>query len=155
MSAITSTRFVRRSSAPKFGVVIVFGTDTVLHTATTSAGFDPSHIAKSASEVGAGCILLVVGVCLKNIKGVLGACEQSKKTIRSLCRPNLQVLGRFSANNFVVCVPEKGFAKASVFDTNNQAHGCKVVNANFVDRNLDKYAVEVSLHWCHRIIEEV
>jgi len=48
MSVITSTRFVRRSRAPEFGVVIVFYTDTVLHTAITSASFDPSHIAKSA-----------------------------------------------------------------------------------------------------------
>jgi len=125
----------RRSSAPKFGVVIVFYTDTVLHTATTSAGFDPSHIAKSASEVGVGCILLVVRVCLKNIKVIWGACE---KTIWSLCRYNLQVLGGFSLNNFVVCVPEKGFAEASVFNTNKQAHGCKVVNADFVNSDLDE-----------------
>jgi len=129
MSAITNTRFVRRSSAPEIGVVIVFYTNTVLHTAITSAGFDPNHIAKSACEVGVGCMRLVVGVCLKNVKGVLGACEHSKKMIRSLCRHNLQVLGRFSRNNFVVCVAEKGFSKASIFEptTRHMAAGSQML----------------------------
>ena len=49
----------------------------------------------------------IVGVRPKNVKGFLGA-----------------------------CVKEKGFVKASVFDTNNQTHGCKVVNANFVNNKL-------------------
>jgi len=62
---------------------------------------------KTASEVGAGCLRFIVGVRPKNVKGFLGA-----------------------------CVKEKGFVKASVFDTNNQTHGCKVVNANFVNNKL-------------------
>ena len=118
---------------------VIEGTDTRKHAFVNICQvFCPGDMAKSASEVGAGCLRFVVGVRLKNVKGFLGACEQSKKTIRSLWRHNLHVLGGFSLNSLLVWMKVLKWQTTSMEEKETLGDGCGRNYANSQSANQNR-----------------